>query len=177
MNYNTKVFVPMLMVFVLMATSVYAQPIDITINRPQNTTYTTAQNVPVNVTFNETVNATWSLLNGVDQGLGDTNVTEVTGTISSLGVGYYNFTVYANDSSGNLYSDSQFFTVDIVRTGISGTLNDAGAGLGGFLTAITDPTVSIVLALGIIGGILAVFYGISLVIKRAMSGVTEKIGG
>lgn len=131
----------------------------------------------MNVTFNETVNGTWSLLNGGSMGFVDHGVNNVTGIITPLGMGYYNFTTFANDSSGVVYSDSQFFTVDIPRTGISGVLNDAGTGLGGFLTAITDPTVAIVLALGIIGGILAIFYGIASVIRRAISGAASRFEG
>ena len=61
--------------------------------------------------------------------------------------------------------------------GINETLQEAGAGLGGFLTAIQDPVVNIVLALGIIGGILAIFYGIASVIKRAVGGASARIGG
>ena len=60
---------------------------------------------------------------------------------------------------------------------INETLLEAGQGLGGFLTAIQDPVINIVLALGIIGGILAIFYGIASVIRRAVSGATSKIGG
>lgn len=61
--------------------------------------------------------------------------------------------------------------------GINETLLEAGTGLGGFLTAIQDPVINIVLALGIIGGILAIFYGIASVIRRAVSGAATKVGG
>lgn len=61
--------------------------------------------------------------------------------------------------------------------GINETLLEAGTGLGGFLTAIQNPVINIVLALGIIGGILAIFYGIASVIRRAVSGASARIGG
>jgi hypothetical protein len=60
--------------------------------------------------------------------------------------------------------------------GINETLQDAGSGLGGFLTAIQDPVINIVLALGVIGGILAIFYGVASVIKRAVGGATQSVG-
>jgi hypothetical protein len=60
--------------------------------------------------------------------------------------------------------------------GINETLTEAGVGLGAFLTAIQNPVVNIVLALGIIGGILAIFYGIASVIRRAVGGATQSIG-
>jgi hypothetical protein len=60
--------------------------------------------------------------------------------------------------------------------GIADTLTEAGDGLGSFLTAIQNPVVNIVLALGIIGGILAIFYGIASVIRRAVGGATQSIG-
>ena len=59
--------------------------------------------------------------------------------------------------------------------GINETLLEAGQGLGGFLTAIQNPVINIVLALGIIGGILAIFYGIASVIKRAVGGAAGGI--
>lgn len=60
--------------------------------------------------------------------------------------------------------------------GINETLTDAGAGLGNFLSSIQNPVVNIVLALGVIGGVLAIFYGIASVIKRSVGGATTKIG-
>lgn len=60
--------------------------------------------------------------------------------------------------------------------GISETLTEAGSGLGTFLTAIQNPVVDIVLALGIVGGILAIFYGIASVIRRSVGGAAQSIG-
>jgi len=57
--------------------------------------------------------------------------------------------------------------------GINETLAEAGSGLGSFLSAIQNPVVDIVLALGIVGGILAIFYGVASVIKRAVGGATS----
>lgn len=152
-----------------------AAPIDITVNSPTNSTYLTYQNIPVNVGFNETVNSTWLELDGGILTSG-TNVTSITGSITPLAAGQYNFTAFANDSSGVVYSETVLFSTSLPATGISRTLNDAGSGLGGFLTAIQDPVINIVLALGIIGGILAIFYGIASVIKRSVSGASQKIG-
>lgn len=64
----------------------------------------------------------------------------------------------------------------VENMGIADTLTEAGSGLGSFLTAIQNPVVNIVLALGIIGGILAIFYGIASVIRRAVGGATQSIG-
>lgn len=64
----------------------------------------------------------------------------------------------------------------VISMGINETLTEAGVGLGSFLTAIQNPVVNIVLALGIIGGILAIFYGIASVIRRAVGGATQSIG-
>lgn len=61
--------------------------------------------------------------------------------------------------------------------GINETLTEAGVGLGSFLNAIVDPVVLLVLSLGIVGGILAIFYGIASVIRRAVGGATARIGG
>lgn len=60
--------------------------------------------------------------------------------------------------------------------GINETLTEAGSGLGSFLSAIQSPVVDIVLALGIVGGILAIFYGVASVIRRAVGGATQSIG-
>lgn len=40
--------------------------------------------------------------------------------------------------------------------------------MGAFLTAVQNPLVAIVLTLGVIGGVLAIFYAIATVIKRAI---------
>jgi hypothetical protein len=42
------------------------------------------------------------------------------------------------------------------------------------LSNIQSPVVDIVLALGIVGGILAIFYGVASVIRRAVGGATAK---
>jgi hypothetical protein len=60
--------------------------------------------------------------------------------------------------------------------GINATLTEAGSGLGSFLTAIQAPVVDIVLALGIIGGVLSVFYAVASVIRRAVGGATSQLG-
>ena len=58
---------------------------------------------------------------------------------------------------------------------VDSPLVESGYGLGSFLTAITNPVVNIVLGLGIVGGILAVLYGLSGAIKRAVGGASRGI--
>jgi len=60
--------------------------------------------------------------------------------------------------------------------GINETLTDAGAGLGNFLTSIQNPVVNIVLALGVVGGVIAIFISIAAVIKRSIGGVAPRVG-
>ena len=66
--------------------------------------------------------------------------------------------------------------ISVRNMGIQDTLTEAGSGLGSFLTNIQSPVVTIVLSLGVVGGILAIFYGIATVIKRAIGGATSQIG-
>ena len=74
-------------------------------------------------------------------------------------------------------SDSMWVEITKVKgMGINETLAEAGSGLGSFLSAIQSPVVDIVLALGIVGGILAIFYGVASVIRRAVGGATQSIG-
>jgi hypothetical protein len=54
------------------------------------------------------------------------------------------------------------------------TLTDVGSGMGAFLTAVQDPLVAIVLTLGVVGGVLAIFYAIATVIQRAISGAKKR---
>jgi hypothetical protein len=53
---------------------------------------------------------------------------------------------------------------------LNDTLSDVGEGLGTFLTAIQSPVVTIVLTLGVVGGVLAIFYALATVIRRAITG-------
>lgn len=57
---------------------------------------------------------------------------------------------------------------------LNDTLQDVGQGMGGFLSAVQDPLVSIVLTLGVVGGVLAIFYAIATVIQRAIGGSGRK---
>jgi parallel beta-helix repeat protein len=52
-------------------------------------------------------------------------------------------------------------------------MSDAGSGLGNFLDTVTDPTVNIVLGLGLVGGILAVLMGLVGAITGAVRGATR----
>jgi len=69
-----------------------------------------------------------------------------------------------------------FSDYELAGGAIYGNLEAAGSGLGGFLTALTSPLVSIVLSLGLIGGLLAVFYGIASAFRRALGGAVSGIG-
>jgi hypothetical protein len=51
------------------------------------------------------------------------------------------------------------------------TLTGLGTGLGNFLSAIYLPLGNLILILGIIGGVVAIFMGIAYVVKHAMSKV------
>lgn len=62
------------------------------------------------------------------------------------------------------------------ETGISGILTGTGAGLGNFISAITDPTVNIILGLGMIGGIVMIFAAIAFAVSRAGHGAASKLG-
>ncbi len=88
-------------------------PPSITINIPQNTTYQ-ASNMNFNVTLSENGSVKYSLDGGAtnfsmtgDQG---SFGTEFTATHSSLGDGSYVFTVYANDTVGNVNSTNVTFS-------------------------------------------------------------------
>jgi hypothetical protein len=83
----------------------------------------------------------------------------------------------ANDSAGNFGNGVVYFTIiDRPESGVRGLLSGAGSGLGNFLTYITGPTVNIVLGLGFVGGLLAIIYGLAMVIGRSMRGSSSSIG-
>lgn len=65
--------------------------------------------------------------------------------------------------------------LDPYWSSVDSPLVDAGYGLGNFLSSITNPLVNIVLGLGIVGGILAVLYGLSSAIRRAVGGATQSL--
>jgi len=64
----------------------------------------------------------------------------------------------------------------LLESPIYQNLAESGSGLGGFLTAITNPLVNIILGLGIVGGILLIFFAIGGVIRGAVSGSAKGIG-
>lgn len=57
----------------------------------------------------------------------------------------------------------------MVDTTIQDTLAGVGEGLGNFLSAIYLPLGNLVLILGIIGGVVAIFMGIAYVVKKAIA--------
>lgn len=70
---------------------------------------------------------------------------------------FWNFTTYAT----------------MPETGLDGLLSGAGTGLGGFLTGITDPVVDIILALGLISGVLVVIYGVMVAMTQLFKGAVK----
>jgi hypothetical protein len=52
---------------------------------------------------------------------------------------------------------------------ITGMLTATGAGLGNFISSISDPVVNFILVLGLIGGVLSIFMAIAFVIKGALT--------
>lgn len=49
-------------------------------------------------------------------------------------------------------------------------LTDLGNGLGGFLGAITDNLVGFILVIGVVGGVIYIFYAIAKVIEKSVKG-------
>lgn len=71
---------------------------------------------------------------------------------------------------------TQLSEYDLMESPIYQVLSDSGSGLGGFFTAITNPLSNIILGLGVVGGILAMFMGVAMAIRRAVGGAASNIG-
>jgi hypothetical protein len=84
----------------------------ITINDPQNTTYTQSS-VSAQITTSEiTMWAGYSLDDAANVTMTNLSMTQFTATISSLSLGQHNITYYANDSFGNMgVSAVRYFTI------------------------------------------------------------------
>lgn len=153
------------------------------------TLYFTVDSIPPNITITSPVNDITYRLSGVIDLLvsasedidtwiyninGDGNVTFTPDISFDLDDGSYNLLIYANDTS-DLWAFTEInFTVD--RYGVmSRNLVDAGDGLSGFLTGITDPMVTLIISLGMIGGILLIVHGFGSAIKSTLSGATAKL--
>lgn len=70
---------------------------------------------------------------------------------------------------------AQMSEYSLLESPIYQNLVESGSGLGGFLTALTNPLVNIILGLGIVGGILLIFFAIGGVIRGAVSGSAKSI--
>ena len=142
----------------------------IMISSPLDAVYA-ALNVTLSASANEPVDTWWYNLNGAG------NVTFVSDTVITGAEGLNNLIVYANDTAGNINSSEVDFTVTlpIPATGIYGLLTHAGSGTGYFLDAVREPTVDIVLGLGIVGGIIAIFTGLAFAIVNMFSGGVSKL--
>ena len=57
---------------------------------------------------------------------------------------------------------------ELSGSGIGEVLGESGEGLGYFLNAITNPVVNIILGLGLVAGILMVFFGIGSAVRKAV---------
>lgn len=144
-------------------------PPQITIASPLDAVYA-AFNVTLSVSAHEPVDTWWYNLNGAG------NVTFTSDIVITGAEGLNNLIVYANDTVGNINSSEVDFTVTlpIPATGIYGLLTHAGSGTGYFLDAIREPTVDLVLGLGIVGGIIAIFTGLAFAITNMFSGSVRK---
>jgi hypothetical protein len=101
--------------------------------------------------------------------------------LSGAANGTYPVVVYCQLTNGTWYANSSLtvvYTAPVApQSGLVTTLVDSGSGLGGFLTAVTNPIVNIVLALGFIGGILAIMFGLASAIKGVFSGSMKSVSG
>jgi hypothetical protein len=94
-------------------------PPDVTINVPDNVNYSSGSDIPIN--FNVSLSESGSVLYSLDGGLNNVSMrvldggpsgTEFNHTNTSLADGAYTFSVYANDTVGNInYSESVNFDV------------------------------------------------------------------
>jgi len=71
---------------------------------------------------------------------------------------------------------TQLSDYELMESPIYQVLSDSGSGLGGFFTAITNPLSNIILGLGVVGGILAMFMGVAMAVRRAVGGAVSNIG-
>lgn len=72
-------------------------------------------------------------------------------------------------------SSSGSYNMDLLSSGTESSLTEAGAGLGGFMTAITEPTVDLIMSLGFIGGILIVIFAIVSIFTGLFGQISAKI--
>jgi hypothetical protein len=102
-------------------------------------------------------------------------------TATGLAYGAHSVTITADDVLGNSRSQTVTFTTIAPTPAevpvLTSVLRSTGSGLGGFLTAITQPTVNIVLALGLIGAIIAVLVGIAVAVTGVFRGTGDSAAG
>jgi hypothetical protein len=144
----------------------------VTVVSPQNTTFSSAY-VSLAVTANSTIDTWWYSLNG---GANISFSPNITLTAAS---GLNSLAVYANDTFGNTGSATAVFTtvepVPPVVPPMTAVLRSTGSGLGGFLTAITSPLQSFLLAIGVISVFLVIFYIFGSGIFGAFSGAHQHV--
>ncbi|MBX4196219.1 LamG domain-containing protein [Candidatus Pacearchaeota archaeon] len=103
----------------------------VTVNTPGNTTYSTS-NIDFDVSLDEQGFVQYSLSGGRSNvTMTTTNNLSFTNTNSSIANGNYNFTVYANDSSGNRNDSVRVFFAISVSSGSGSSGSSGGSGGGG----------------------------------------------
>jgi hypothetical protein len=136
---------------------------NITIYLPQSVTYSILENVYWNVSAFDVLTNVSSICLSTDDNL--TYPTCVystnwfTGYSTSMSEGSHTWYFRANDTTGNYVYESVTFNA-LFLNNVEGQLAEAGAGLGSFLSQITNPVVEIMLGLGIISGVLVILYGL-----------------
>jgi hypothetical protein len=86
-------------------------------------------------------------------------------------------TSYHLDIDGSVtLAVAQMSEYSLLESPIYQNLAESGSGLSGFLTAITTPTVSIILGLGFVGGILVIVFSLASAIGKAFRGATRGLG-
>lgn len=130
----------------------------------------------VYITFATTLNVT-ALLNG---GLGSQSgfILMLNGTpisspdIGKHSAGLYNYTSTFSenaDFASLIGSVTHYAWIDICSSGTCRVIREVGGGISGLFTAITNPLAYIMLILGIVAGVLVIFYGVVTVISRIHS--------
>lgn len=141
-------------------------PPTLTIYSPKAVTYEILT-IWLNASADEVIDTWWVSVNG------GTNTTFTPNATTFIGQeGSNNVIIYASDLSGNENSVEINFTIQTIPTGFEGLLVVTGSGVAGFLTGITDPVVTFILALSIIVIILAIIFVFSSSIKNVFGRIS-----
>jgi hypothetical protein len=105
--------------WLLYVTEIDSTPPTIYIQSPENKTYAVNASIPLMFTVDELTSWMGYSLNGQP----NATITENT-TLSTLPDGWYDLTVYANDTFGNMGSATVYFTVDTTKPDITNVVQD-----------------------------------------------------